>query len=402
MKPHPIRQAVVLAGGQGIRLRPLTLTTPKPMVKIHGKPFLEYIIEQLRENGIEEVVILTGYLHKKIENYFKGGERFGVRIKYFFSPINDETGTRIRKAKHLLENVFLLLYSDNYWSLQLDEMKKFYRDKQTLAMVTIYNNKDGFAEYGYENNIAVNKNGLVTIYDQTRKDKRLNGVDIGFFILNKQVLSLMPEENFSFEKVIFPLLIKKRQLSGFTTDERYYTITNMERLKATEKILEGQRVVFLDRDGVINKNAPPHEYITTWKDFKFLPGAIKGIQLLKKNGFRVIVISNQRGISRGIMSESDLKNIHENMQNRLKKYNAEVDAIYYCPHGSDNGCECRKPKPGMLLRAASEYNFDITQAIFIGDSESDEKAGKEAGCKVIKMKQDGNLLKIVQRMIKNS
>src|SRR3989344_7830862 len=97
-----ITQAVILAGGQGVRMRPLTLTTPKPMIPILGKPFLEYIIDNFKENDIEEVIILIGYLHKKIENYFKDGRKFGLKIKYSFSAVEDETGARIRKAKGLL------------------------------------------------------------------------------------------------------------------------------------------------------------------------------------------------------------------------------------------------------------------------------------------------------------
>ena len=104
-----IKQAVILAGGLGTRTRPLTLTSPKPMIRIHGKPFLEYIITLLKKNGIEEIIILTGYLHEKIEDYFKEGKKIGLKIKYSFSPVDNETGTRLKKAKGLIDEKFLLL-----------------------------------------------------------------------------------------------------------------------------------------------------------------------------------------------------------------------------------------------------------------------------------------------------
>ena len=94
-----IKKAVILAGGEGTRHRPLTLTTPKPLIKIHGKPFVEYIIEELKKNGITEIILVTGYLHEKIEKYFGDGEKFGIKITYSSSPITDNTGTRLKKSQ---------------------------------------------------------------------------------------------------------------------------------------------------------------------------------------------------------------------------------------------------------------------------------------------------------------
>lgn len=205
-----IKQAVILAGGQGLRMRPLTLTTPKPMILIHGKPFLEYIVELLKSNGIEKVLILTGYLHEQIEEYFKDGRKFDLSISYSYSPAEDDTGTRIRKAKKLIDETFLLLYGDNYWPLRLNELYSFYKKKHTEGLVTVYSNIDNCTK----NNIFVNKNGLVEVYDKKREHKNVNGVDIGFFIFNKKVLDLLPVDNCSFEKTVLPKLIRKKQLAG--------------------------------------------------------------------------------------------------------------------------------------------------------------------------------------------
>ncbi len=128
-----ISQAVILAGGKGERMRPLTLTIPKPMIKIHGKPFLEYTIRHLKKNGIKEIIILTGYLHEQIENYFKDGKKFGIKIKYSYSPVEADTGTRVRNARHIFKKYILLLYGDNYWPLDLTKLLKFYWEKKTKA-----------------------------------------------------------------------------------------------------------------------------------------------------------------------------------------------------------------------------------------------------------------------------
>jgi len=398
MKVTGIQQAVILAGGQGTRLRPLTLTIPKPMIPILNKPFLEYIIELLKKNGIEEVIILSGYLHEKIEDYFKDGQKFGLKIKYSFSPVDDETGTRVRKAKELIQDTFLLLYTDNYWPLQLDRLFAFYKKMNTQGLVTVYSNTDNYTK----NNTLVNDRGLVEVYDKTRQTPGLNGVDIGFFILKKNILKNLPKENFSFEKIILPELISKKQLAGFLTYHKYYGLSNLERIPIIEEFFKPKKVILLDRDGVINKKPSKGEYVRNWEEFEFLPGAIDALKLLSEKKYEIFIISNQAGIGRGAMTEEDLKEIHEKFLEVCKKEGIKIKGIYYCPHNWDEGCFCRKPKPGMLFKAAADYHFDLTKAIFIGDSNSDREAGEAAGCKFVQMPQDGSLLETVKHLISTS
>ncbi|MFC1870590.1 NDP-sugar synthase, partial [Chloroflexota bacterium] len=240
-----IRQAVILAGGEGTRLRPLTYQIPKPMVLVNNRPFLEYLIGMLKENGISEAVLLLGYLPEKVTQYFGGGSNLGVDIKYSIGDVSFKTGTRIKNAEHLLDDTFLLMYCDNYWPLNLKGLFQFYTRHKTLASVTVYTNKDGKGEYGLENNVYVDDDGYVVKYDRSRKDNDLNGVDIGFYIISKKVLALIPNHDCSFEEEILPSLIDKRQLSGYQTEHRYYYISTLESLKMTEMFLQPQKVVFL-------------------------------------------------------------------------------------------------------------------------------------------------------------
>lgn len=226
----PVKQAVILAGGLGTRLRPLTLTSPKPMIPIHGKPFLQYIIELLKKNDIRDVVILVGYLNEKIEKYFKNGKKFGLSIRYSYSPVGADTGTRIKNALPILEKRFLLLYGDNYWPLTLRELIRFYEKKNRKSLVTVYTNKDNATK----NNIYVGDDGIVERYDRHRVMDDLNGVDIGFFLLDKSIFYNLPKRNFSFEDFILPRLIKNKQLAGFLTDRKYYGLSTHERIPIIE------------------------------------------------------------------------------------------------------------------------------------------------------------------------
>jgi len=396
-----IKQAVILAGGQGQRLRPFTLTNPKPMVPVLGKPFLEHLIFLLKKNGIEEVVILTGYLGEKIKDYFGDGLSFGIKIKYSHTPFKNEkgeeneSGLRLKNAKSLLDEKFLLMYCDNYWPLQLEKLEKFYDEKKADVLTTIFSNKDNSTK----NNVLVDKQGYVQKYDRTRQDKDLNGVDIGFFIINKRVLDLLPEKNSHFERDILPGLVSEKKVLAHFTDNKYYSISDTERLKITEKFLEPKKVVFLDRDGVINKKAEQANYIKEWGKFEFLPGAVDSIKELTQRGYNIYLITNQPGIARGSLTKQELDLIHQKMQEELEKNRAKINAIYACPHNWDEGCECRKPKPGLLFQAAKENHIDLTKAVFVGDDERDVQAGQLAGCKTILVNSNTGLAEAMKHII---
>lgn len=393
-----INQAVILAGGLGTRLRPLTDSLPKPMIPINNKPFLGYLVDLLKENKINEIVMLLGYMPEKIQEHFKDGLKFGINIKYSVGDISFNTGTRIKHAENLLDDNFLMLYGDNYWPMNLEKMIKNYKKLEVPATVTIYNNKDGFGEYGFENNIHVSDEGIILDYDKTRKNPNANGVDMGFYILSKNILDLMPEHNFSFENEILPILIKHKQLGAYKTDHRYYYMTSLETLNHMKRFLEPKKVIFLDRDGVINEKAPEHDYVKKWEEFKFLPGAIKAIKILNKNNFEIYIVTNQRGIARNMMSENDLKTIHKNMGDELSKHGARINSIYYCPHEHDERCNCRKPKPGMFFQAANTNYIDLTKSVFIGDGETDLQAGEAANIKTYLVSPKKSLLNIVNSL----
>ncbi len=140
-----------------------------------------------------------------------------------------------------------------------------------------------------------------------------------------------------------------------------------------------KKAAFLDRDGVINRKAPDGGYITRWEDFHILPGVPEAIARLRAANFLVIVITNQRGIARGMVSPATVEEIHAKMNNQLQSAGVTLDAVYYCPHDVLPPCACSKPQPGMLLTAAAEHHINLKNSWMIGDSPTDIEAGKRAG-----------------------
>ncbi len=143
------------------------------------------------------------------------------------------------------------------------------------------------------------------------------------------------------------------------------------------------KAAFLDRDGVINVKAPEGQYVTRWEEVRFLPGVAAAISRLNESGFRVIVISNQRCVAKGLVTSAEVEALHRRISKELADLGAIIDAVYFCPHDTEPACSCRKPAPGMLLEAAKDHKIDLAASWMIGDSDADVAAGKNAGCKTV-------------------
>jgi len=141
------------------------------------------------------------------------------------------------------------------------------------------------------------------------------------------------------------------------------------------------KVVFLDRDGVISKDSPLH--IKSWEEFHFLPNSKDGIKLLNDHGFHIILITNQSVIARKMVTVEGLDYIHDMMKKEIEEHGGRIEKIYYCPHHPDDGCECRKPNPGMLLKAIEENDVDASKSFMVGDRMMDVEVGKKVGCRTI-------------------
>lgn len=369
-------QAVILAGGLGTRLKPYTNDNPKPMIPINGKPFLQYLIEQIASWGITDVVLLLGYKANKIIDYFGDGDSLSVNIQYCVTPVEYDTGKRLMSAFELLQNEFILLYCDNYCPIDYKVAEKQFRDSDNTIQITAYTNRDVYTK----NNIKASDN-KVEKYDKKRNEEGLNAVDIGYAFIKKEAVKLLSEENVNFEAEVYPMLVADNKMGVFLTEHRYYSIGSWERIDLTKEFFRTKKVVFLDRDGTINERPPRACYIEKPEDFRWLPNAKEALKQLKEKGYTIYLITNQPGIARGNLTEDMLEKIHAKMESDLLEIGVTLDDIYFCPHNWDEGCDCRKPKPGMLFQAQKDHSLNLSQCYLIGDDERDIEAGISAGVK---------------------
>jgi D-glycero-D-manno-heptose 1,7-bisphosphate phosphatase len=370
-------QAVILAGGRGTRLRPLTDSRPKAMIEFHGRPFLEYLIEMLREQGFDRVLLLLGYLPDVVVDHFGDGSRFGVRIEYEVTEPDDLTSHRVRLARSRIDDCFLLMYCDNYWPMRFDDMWTDFLAAGAPAQITVYANRDQYSR----SSVIVGDSGMVEVFDRSRTTPGLQGIEISYAILTQPVLDLLPVHQELFEEAVYPELARRRQLHAYWTEHRYYSVGGHDRLALTDSFLARRPTVILDRDGVLNERPPRAEYVRRPEDLRWLPGSLDALRTLNDAGWQVIVVSNQAGIARGAMTEEDLTAVHDRMLRDIRDAGGAITALYHCPHDWDEGCACRKPKPGMLLSAQRDYDLDLTRTFFIGDDKRDAEAAIAAGCR---------------------
>ena len=312
----------------------------------------------LKENKFKEVLILGGYKSEEIEKYIASIGDIGLNITFSNLDLYAQTSKRLNHAKDLIEKNFLLLYCDNYWPIDLKGILEKFNSENNLAQITVYDNKFGYTK----NNVDYSENKIIN-YDSTRQSPNLKGVNIGYIVMNKSCLENIGDQNIDFESKIFPDLIKNSKLGYFKTKHKYYSIGSLNRLPTTEKYFSDQ-----------------------------------GLKSLKEKNIKVIIITNQAGVSRLKMSKSDLYNIHKKMLEDIRNHGGDIEKIYICICNWNDNCDCRKPKPGMLFQAQFDFDFKMEKTFFIGDDERDKSAAKKAGCKPILIKGNDRLDLIVKQL----
>ena len=405
-------KAVILAGGKGSRMGTMVDEVPKPMLLICGKPVLEYQIELLRRYEIREIIIIVNHLKGKIIEYLGNGSAFGVNISYYEETEPLGTVGGIKAIENQLSEDFMVLYGDVLVNMDLNRLVQFHFEKKGIATLVVHPN-----DHPYDSDLLdCDKNYLITgFYPKPHEPGKYyrNLVNAALYIFNPKLLDfLTPNVKADFGKDIFPELVKKEKFYAYNTPEYLKDMGTPGRIQKVEndlksglveaKNLENKQIaVFLDRDGVINKDSK--EFVKSPDEFLMFENTAEAIKKINKSNYLSIICTNQSGLARNLFSESTLKEIHNKFDTLIGKEGAKVDAIYYCPHHPDSGfeeenkllkidCECRKPKPGMLLEASRDFNIDLSKSYMIGDSERDILAGKAAGCMTIGVRT-GNGLK---------
>lgn len=391
---------VIMAGGKGTRITTVNSEFPKPMIPILDKPVLEYQIDCLRDQGFDDIILVIGHLGYVIKNYFGDGKSFGVHINYIEEQEPLGTAGALYLLKDELTDDFLLLNGDVVFDIDIKRFYEFHRDKGGIATLFTHPNS-----HPYDSGIIIaDNNGQVTNWLH-KEDERLwykNRVNAGIHMFSPKLLDEFKElKKVDLDRDILKPLITARELFAYYspeyikdmgTPDRFYSI--IEDIKSgkikAKNLSHKQRAIFLDRDGTINKYAG---FISKIDDFALIEGAADAIKKINESGYLAIVVTNQPVIARGEISLEELQEIHNKMETLLGQDGAYLDDIFFCPHHPDKGfegerteykiiCDCRKPKPGMLLKAAKKYNIDLTQSWMIGDSEVDVKSGLSAGCNV--------------------
>ncbi len=231
-------QAVILAGGLGTRFRPVTLKTPKAMIQVLGKPYLEYQIQYLKSYNITSVLLCVGYLGEKIRDYFGDGRSWGVRIEYSFEENPLGTGGALKNSKHHLEESFFLIYGDSFLPIDYLSIEEYFLNTGKMLLMMLYDNREDTA---VPNNIALNEKGIVTYYEKNSNISALKYVDAGVLAMKKDVLDMFPSNRvISLENDVFPGLIPLQECAGLVTRQRFYDIGTPERLKAFEDYVNKQ------------------------------------------------------------------------------------------------------------------------------------------------------------------
>jgi len=368
-----LNQAVIFCGGFGKRLLPITKKIPKPMANVNGKPFLFYLIEQCKNNGINKILLLCGYKSEVIQKYFGNGENLGVNIQYFIDPPQIQTYNRIYNARDFLEKKFLLLYSDNYCSLNLHDMMLHYHNLKSNFLITICNKKKG-------GNIFIDsKKKIIKNYNSKKKNTDL--VEVGYMIINKDViLNSFRNKNESFSYLIKER-IKINKVNYYLNDTGYLSISDIKRLKITRKFFN-KKVVLVDRDGVLNLNNPNHYYVRNLDELKINYSFIRKFKKYLSNK-KLLCITNQAGIATKDLTIKNLSLINNKIK-RIYYQNNILILEFFASHAHFLSNDFyRKPNHGFFLKASSKYGFILDRVTYIGDDIRDIEASYRAKAKCL-------------------
>jgi mannose-1-phosphate guanylyltransferase / phosphomannomutase len=401
-------KAVIQAGGKGTRISEITGDIiPKPMLEISGYPILYHQMMNLKKNGITDITVIIGHLGNVIKDYFGDGKQFGLNISYVEEDPQKPLGTAgsLYFLKDKLKENFVFLLADVFIDIDFEKMEQYHIANN--ADVTLLTHPNG---HPFDSDLIIEEGGVVKAFDYKSNDRSTynykNLVNAGVMIFSPSVFKYLTElRKYNYEKDIIVPLINEGKVVSYKSSEYAKDMGTPERYRRVQEdynsgicdaknLANKQKAIFLDRDGTINEYVG---FLRKEEDFKLIPGVSEAIKKINNSGYLAIVVTNQPVIARGEVTEEELEEIHKKMETLLGLDGAYIDDIYYCPHHPDKGfegeipelkieCDCRKPKTGMLEKAAREHNIDLSSSIMIGDSTLDIKMAENAGMQSVLLK----------------
>lgn len=392
-------KVVIMAGGKGTRIASVASDIPKPMIPIQGRPILEHEIVCLREQGFTDILITVSYLGNIIMEYFGDGSKLGVHIEYYFEKEPLGNAGALFRIKDRLTDDFLLLNADAMFDIDFNRFVQYHREHAAVATLFTHPNS-----HPYDSGLIIADEQMAVQSWLAKEDDRpkyyKNRVNAGLHVLNKSILNRTIEgEKVDLDRQLLKPLAGSGKMYCYDspeyvkdmgTPERYYAVCKdfENGIVHARNLRHKQKAIFIDRDGTINEYVG---FLTDINDFRLIDGVAEAIRKINQSGYLAIVVTNQPVIARGEVTLSELQQIHNKMETLLGENGGYVDAIYFCPHHPDKGfegerieykvdCLCRKPKPGMLLKAAEDFNIDLSNSWMIGDGKNDVQAGNNAGC----------------------
>ena len=392
-----VENIVILVGGRGSRLGSLTLKTPKPLIKINRKPFLDHLICKLIKYNFKNIFLLCSYKKKIFFDKYHNKYFHNSKIICIDEGKQKGTGGALYKLKNKIKSHFILINGDTFFDIDYNFLKKTNISKKNIFMCLTNIKKT-------HNNLLMNKL-LLKKKEINISYKKTNLANGGIYLINKRILNKTKNQFMSFENDILKNEIENRRVIGKYFNDFFIDIGSLRKLSDIKKNSKQikNNCFFLDRDGVINKE---NGYIKDYKDFIFLRGVHEAIKYLNNKKFIVIIITNQAAVGRGIISEEKLNMIHNKMINNLHRKNAYIDDIYYAPYFKNSKLQKykenkydRKPNIGMFLKAIKKWNIDTSSSYFIGDKVTDKIASDKIGIK-FHFKKDKSLYKQIKEIVR--
>lgn len=377
------REAIVLAGGFGTRLAHVVPDVCKPMAPVAGRPFLRFIMDQLAAAGIEHAVVADGYRREQIENFFGVGYR-GMDIIYSPEETPLFTGGAVKQALSRCEGDWVFVMNGDTW-LDIDfaamEAAAEGAPEGVKAVVAVKRMRN-FKRYG---TVDVDAEGTITAFHEKRPcaDGLINA---GVYLVRRDALEAMPAK-FSLESDWFERVVTDGALRACVCEDGFIDIGVPEDYERAQRMLaplaHGCRLAMFDRDGTINVDTG---HLHEPEKLELIPETVETMARYAADPeCKVVVVTNQAGIAKGLYAEEDMRALHRFMEQELEKHGARVDAWYFCPHHPDftGECSCRKPAPGMLLAAMHDFDTKPENCVMYGDKPSDEAAAEAAGVEFI-------------------